>query len=32
LKAFTAAVEQRCEERPVVTQLTEIGSYEVFGY
>jgi len=31
-KAFTAAVEQRCEERPVVTELTEIGSYEVFGY
>lgn len=31
-KAFTAAVEQRCEQRPVFTQLTEVGSYAVFGY
>src|SRR5262249_2281573 len=30
-KAFTAAVECRCEERPVVTNLTEVGSYHVFG-
>src|SRR5262245_8950789 len=30
-KAFTAAVESRCEERPVVTSLTEVGSYHVFG-
>src|SRR5262245_21071400 len=30
-KAFTAAVDSRCEERPVVTNLTEVGSYHVFG-
>ena len=30
-RAFTAAVERRCEERPVVTNLTEVGSYHVFG-
>jgi hypothetical protein len=30
-KAFTAAVEARCVERPVVTPLTEVGAYQVFG-
>src|SRR5262245_14174996 len=30
-KVFTAAVERRCEERPVATNLTEVGSYHVFG-
>jgi len=30
-KAFTAAVESRCDERPAVTNLTEVGSYHVFG-
>ena len=30
-KTFTASVEKRCIERPVVTTLTEVGSYQVFG-
>jgi len=30
-KAFTAAIAQRCEERPVVAQLNEVGSYRMFG-
>ena len=30
-RAFTAAVEQRCDERPVVTTLTEVGSYRFFA-
>ena len=30
-KTFTAAVEKRCIELPVVTTLTEVGSYQVFG-
>jgi hypothetical protein len=29
--AFTAAVEKRCAEHPVVTNLTEVGSYQMFG-
>jgi hypothetical protein len=29
--AFTAAVEKRCAEHPVVTNLTEVGSYQIFG-
>ena len=28
-KAFTAAIESRCEEPPVATELTLIGSYGV---
>jgi hypothetical protein len=30
-KAFTTALEQRCDERPVVTTLTEVGSYKFFA-
>jgi len=29
--AFTAAVERRCAEHLVVTNLTEVGSYQMFG-
>ena len=28
-KAFAAAIESRCEEPPVATELTLIGSYRV---
>ena len=30
-KAFTAGIRDRCEEAPVVVELSEIGSYGVFG-
>ena len=30
-KAFTADIKERCEEPPVSTKLTEVGSYEFFG-
>ena len=30
-QAFAAAVRERCEEQPVVTQLTEAGSYRAIG-
>lgn len=30
-KAFTAGIEERCDELPVSAELTEIGSYDVFG-
>jgi len=30
-RAFTAAIERRCDERPVVTTLTEVGSYRFFA-
>jgi hypothetical protein len=30
-QAFTAAVEKRCVERPIVSTLTELGSYQMFG-
>lgn len=30
-KRFQENIDDRCEERPVVTQLTEIGSYRLFG-
>jgi hypothetical protein len=30
-KAFSAAVRDRCEVQPVVTQLNEVGSYKMFG-
>jgi hypothetical protein len=30
-KAFSSAVRNRCVEQPVVTQLSEVGSYRMFG-
>ena len=30
-KAFTSSVEARCDQRPVVAQLSEVGSYRFFG-
>jgi hypothetical protein len=30
-KAFTAAIKDRCDEPPVVANLTEVGSYRLFG-
>ena len=30
-QAFTAAVRQRCDEPPVVTPLSEVGSYGMLG-
>jgi hypothetical protein len=30
-KEFVAAVRERCEEPPVTVELTEVGSYKVFG-
>ena len=30
-KAFTAAIDERCDEPPVVASLNEVGSYRVFG-
>ncbi len=30
-KAFAAAIERRCDEQPIVTELTEVGSYNMFG-
>jgi hypothetical protein len=30
-KAFTAEVKDRCEDPPVVAELTEVGSYGFFG-
>jgi hypothetical protein len=30
-KAFTAGIEERCDEAPVATRLEEVGSYRVFG-
>ena len=27
-KAFTATVDERCDERPVVSRLSEVGSYQ----
>ena len=30
-KAFTAAIAERCEEKPVVAQLNDVGSYRMFG-
>jgi hypothetical protein len=28
---FQAGIHDRCEEPPVVTELTEVGSYRLFG-
>ena len=30
-KAFSAAIKERCEEPPVVDELTEVGSYRLFS-
>ena len=30
-RAFTAAIEERCDEPPVVANLNEVGSYRLFG-
>jgi hypothetical protein len=30
-KAFTADIDNRCEEPPVVANLNEVGSYNFFG-
>jgi hypothetical protein len=30
-KAFTAQIEERCEEPPVATDLREVGAYRLFG-
>jgi hypothetical protein len=30
-KTFAAGVKERCEEPPIVAQLSEIGSYGFFG-
>jgi hypothetical protein len=30
-RRFTADVADRCEEQPVTTELSEIGSYRLFG-
>jgi hypothetical protein len=30
-KAFTAEIKDRCEDPPVVAELTEVGSYGFFG-
>ena len=30
-KAFTAGIKDRCEEPPVATELSEVGSYRFFG-
>jgi len=30
-QAFVADIKDRCEQAPVVTELTEVGSYRFFG-
>jgi hypothetical protein len=30
-REFTAAIEERCDESPVVTRLEKVGSYRAFG-
>jgi len=30
-KAFTADIKERCDEPPVAVELSEIGSYRLFG-
>jgi len=30
-KAFSEGIKDRCDEPPVTTELTEIGSYQLFG-
>ena len=29
--SFNAAIKDRCEEQPVLTEITEVGSYRFFG-
>ena len=28
---FSAGIQDRCEEQPVLTEMTEVGSYRFFG-
>jgi hypothetical protein len=30
-KAFQTGIQDRCEEQPVLTEMTEVGSYRLFG-
>jgi hypothetical protein len=30
-KAFQAGIKDRCDEQPVASELSEVGSYEFFG-
>jgi hypothetical protein len=30
-KAFQAGIQDRCEEQPVLTEMTEVGCYRLFG-
>ena len=30
-KRFQANIRERCEEPPVVTELSEVGAYRLFG-
>ena len=30
-KAFQMGIQDRCEEQPVLTEMTEVGSYRLFG-
>lgn len=30
-KAFTAQIKDRCEEAPIATEMSEVGSYRFFG-
>lgn len=30
-KAFNAGIKDRCKEQPVLTEMTEVGSYRFFG-
>jgi hypothetical protein len=29
--SFNAGIQDRCEEQPVLTEMTEVGSYRFFG-
>ena len=31
LRLINAAIKDRCEEQPVLTEITEVGSYRFFG-
>jgi hypothetical protein len=30
-KAFNAGIKERCDEQPVLSEMTEVGSYRFFG-
>jgi hypothetical protein len=30
-KTFNAGIQDRCEEQPVLTEMTDVGSYRFFG-